>query len=40
MAELEGIEQFVQQTEPETARALDAYVLLGYLAQLRRLWAD
>jgi len=40
MAELEGIKQFVQQTEPETARALDAYVLLVCLEQLRRLWAD
>ncbi len=35
VVELEGIEQFVRETEPEVARALDARVLLRYLAELR-----
>ncbi len=40
LAEVEAAEEFLRRTERETARALDTYTLLKYLAGLKAQWRD
>ncbi|MCK4324497.1 MAG: DUF4838 domain-containing protein [Armatimonadetes bacterium] len=40
VAQIEDIEEFVRRTEPETARALDSYLLLVNLSNLRKQWSE
>ncbi|MGI5818215.1 MAG: DUF4838 domain-containing protein [Armatimonadota bacterium] len=38
LSAIEAAEEFVRRTEPETARALESYTLLKYLARLKDRW--